>query len=45
MGNYLSGITLDGEYMNIERSLLGQPSRLAQTHHLLLDTRNGEPTD
>lgn len=47
MDNYVSGITLNGEYMNKHRTVLVGRAVVCHKHtyHLLLDTRNGEPTD
>lgn len=47
MGNYLSGITLNGEYMNKHRTVLVRRAVVSHTntHHLLLDTRNGQASN
>jgi len=47
MGNYLSRITLNGEYMNKHRTVLVRRAVVSRTntHHLLLNTGNGESTD
>lgn len=47
MGNYLSGITLNGEYMNKDRTVLVRRAVVSRTNvnQPLLDARNGQPTD